>query len=121
MRTPAPKTLTHAEAAIWRKMIAAEPPALLTTASARQLLAQYCVHMAALDVLNEKARTAIHADEFEKLAVVSNIRAREEAAAIKILTSLRLTNQARVDKKTAGTAARKSVPDAAERKPWEAE
>ena len=120
-RPAAPGGLNKAEMDIWNKVTRSEPPDFFCTDALLSLLADYCRHRAASDVLSDeiskfkpdwlkKPDGALHYDRLLRM------RDRETKAVMRCATKLRITNQARYTPQRAATA---SANKQTGPRPWE--
>lgn len=121
-RPEPPADLTQRQAEIWRETVASEHADFFDSAALRALLTDYCRHREA----GEKISTVIDAFQAEWLKnseganryhQLLRMRELEVRAAVTVATKLRITNQAKYTRLTAGTAARQAAKGL---KPWEA-
>lgn len=116
-----PGDLNDEEMEVWQRVVRSEPPDFFTSDVTLSLLADYCRHRVAADVLSRTIsdfksdwlKMAEGADRYDKLL---RMRDRETKAVIRCATKLRLTNQSRYTKGAAATASRSQTRTA---KPWE--
>jgi hypothetical protein len=120
-RQKPPAGLTAAQRRLWERVTATEPADLFATEATRQLLADYCKHVTALDYfsaqvdghialaeLPEEKRPAdarlLSIKEMDSLLIM---RARETKAVIDVARQLRLTNRSRYTDQRAATAGKR--------------
>jgi hypothetical protein len=116
-----PEDLTEAQGEIWRAVIATEPPGYFDTAARQAMLADYCTRREAANTLSlviagfksEWLRSEGGSKRYQRLAKMRDLEMRAVSA---LATKLRLTNQARLSPKVAGTRARNFSPQT---KPWD--
>lgn len=120
-RPDPPADLTEDQARIWTEIVASEPANFFNTAALRALLADYCRHRAASEMISgvintfkaDWLKTAEGAKRYHDLLKMRDLESR---GAITAATKLRLTNQSRYTPQAAGTASR-NAPRAP--RPWE--
>jgi hypothetical protein len=120
-RPEPPEELTPEQAEIWRKTVASEAADYFVSAALKNMLADYCRHMASGLVLSgiidgfkpEWLKAAEGAKRFHELL---RMRESETRAAAMLATKLRLTNQSRYTPHAAATASRNAARGF---KPWE--
>ena len=115
-----PDNLNEAQAAIWRAVVASEPPELFATDAVRAMLHDYCQRRetaATLGLIINSFKPAwIRSEEGSKrYALLLKMRDLEVRAVTSLATKLRLTNQSRYTAERAGTMTR-NFPQA---KPWD--
>ena len=120
-RPEPPAELTDEQAAIWREIVASEPANFFGTAALRSLLADYCRHRAAGEMVSSVINTFkpewLKANEGAKrYHALLKMRDLETRGAISAATKLRLTNQARYTPMAAATASRNAMRGP---RPWE--
>jgi hypothetical protein len=121
-RPEPPEDLTKFQKEIWRRTVASEPSALFKSATAQQLLKEYCRHVATADMLSKMV------DEFHPELIrciegedrrcdrLLTARDRETKAVVNFARQLRLTNQSRWQPQSAHNMTKNREPTA---KPWE--
>jgi hypothetical protein len=119
-RPSAPLDLTAAQKATWELTIGSEAIDQFKTAALRQLLKDYCRHVATADFLSEEINAASTGclrdlDELRRFNRLLAMRDRETKAIADKATKLRLTNQSRYTPRAASTAAQ----SAGVLRPWE--
>jgi hypothetical protein len=120
-RPDPPAELTPGAQAIWRRTVASEAGDFFRTAALQAMLADYCRHTEAADVLGAQI-DAFDVDWFQsdeglkRYDMLTKMRERETRAAADRATKLRLTNQSRYTQRAAEFAGRKQT---AEAKPWQ--
>jgi len=119
-RPDAPEELTAAQAAIWRKIVASEPPDFFSSQTTRDMLKDLVCHRDAIDQLaktiNAFRTEWLRNDEGSKMYNrYLRMRGDETRHFSLIATRLRLTNQSRYTPRAAATAER----NAAKVRPWE--
>lgn len=132
-RTAAPKSLSEAEAAVWRAVVATKP-ADWFSADSHPLLIAYCRHAAMADLLSDhigeaaKTHTAsvlvgnvgAAALALAGLDALLKMRDRETKALNTFARAMRLTQQSRLKAETAATAhGRANGTSGAVKKPWD--
>ena len=117
-REPAPDDLTDAEAKIWEEAVSTMAAGFFTAADRTQLAA-YCRHAASSKAISGWIEKALANPETElgELDKLHAMRDRETRTALACSRSLRLTQLARHDAKTAANR----VASEPEYKPWEFE
>jgi hypothetical protein len=124
-RPPPPAHLNAIEKKTWRDIVNSCPAGWFSVAQ-EPLLAAYCCHESAarfLSKLIEKSRPAdlfADRDKLRRYAKLLTMRSRETAALSALATRMRLTQQARIQPRSAGRAwdANHSGPKLWDR-PWE--
>lgn len=121
-RPEPPDDLTAAQAAIWRKVVATEPPDFFASYAAQEMLKDLCSHRATVDAMNQEFKNFriewMKSDEgMRKLREFINIRGTETRNFASAARQLRLTNQSRYTPQAAATASRNT----AKVRPWEEE
>ena len=120
-RAEPPAELSPGAQVIWRRTIASEAVDFFRTAALQAMLADYCRHTEAADVLAAQI-DAFDPDWFQsdeglkRFDMLTKMRERETRAAADRARKLRLTNQSRYTQRGAEVAGRKST---AEDKPWQ--
>lgn len=122
-RLDPPASLTDEEADVWKATVNSEPPGFFNGAAVQQILADYCRHVVAANLLSETISKAMRhgakaSDKvsLKDLSLYLRMRDVETRAVGDKATKLRLTNQSRYRPKEAGAAgANKSEPV----KPWD--
>ena len=117
----APASLNADEMDVWNRVVRTEPPEFFNTDVLLDMLADYCRHRVASDVLSktiaefkpEWLKMEEGASRYDKLL---RMRDRETKAVIRCATKLRITNQSRYTKGSAATASRNTTRTA---RPWE--
>lgn len=120
-RPEPPAEFNECQAEIWRDIVASEDPRFFATAVLRSLLADFCRHREAIAKVNEMIdqfdpEWLRQNDGLARYHTLLRIRDAETRASSTLSTKLRLTNQSRLSKEVAGTAARRASH---ELKPWE--
>ena len=120
-RPEPPADLTTEQAAIWREIVASEPADFFNTAALRALLADYCRHREAGEMISGvintfKADWLKNAEGANRYHGLLKMRDLENRAAASAATKLRLTNQARYTPQAAATASRNAGRAI---RPWE--
>lgn len=121
-RPKPPDDLTERQAEIWRETVDSEPVKLFCTAVLQGMLADYCRHREAAELVSGvistfKADWLKSAEGAKRYKELLQMRDLETRAAVGIATKLRLTNQSRYTPQAAATAAKNAVIGS---KPWEA-
>ena len=121
-RPDPPRSLTYRQEQIWREVVASEPVEFFNTGALRLLLKDYCCHCEAAENITSVLNTITPAclttpSESYRYDDLLKMRERETRAAGNIATRLRLTNQSRIQPRTAGTMVEQTARTA---KPWQA-
>jgi hypothetical protein len=119
-RPPAPLELTAAQKSIWELTVGTEAMDQFKTAALRQLLKDYCRHVATGDFLSAEidavpVKCLRDLDQLKRLSRLLSMRDRETKAVADKATKLRLTNQSRYTPRAASTAAQTAGPP----RPWD--
>lgn len=106
-RAKAPDDLSKEQVAIWDRVVSTENPEFFQTAVSKDLLAQYCRHASTAQKLSLAVDEALDGDEvrIKDLNQLLAMRDRESKTTVSIATKLRLTNQSRFQRTTAGSKA----------------
>lgn len=121
-RPDPPAELTAGASEIWRRTVASEAVEFFKTAALQSLLADYCRHSEAADILGSQIdafdpewfKTE---DGLKRYDMLTKMRERETRSAADKATKLRLTNQSRYTPRAAEHAGRNH---SVAKKPWEA-
>lgn len=121
LRPDPPPELSPGAQEIWRRTVASEAGDFFRTAALQAMLADYCRHTEAGDILGSQIEQFepdwFASDEgLKRYDLLTKMRERETRAAADRATKLRLTNQSRYTPRAAEFAARKQT---AEAKPWQ--
>lgn len=119
-RLPAPLDLSNAERSIWLLTVNDQPASAFSPVHA-PMLTQYCRHVVqaqilAEEILNFDRSWLADEDGLKRYDRLLGMQEREGRAASSLATRLRITRQATVDPKTAGSA---RARQAKAKKPWE--
>lgn len=114
--------LTKFQKAVWDKTVASEAAAFFETAALQQLLAEYCRHCEASNILAKQINEfdpawLVDEDGLRRYERLLSLRDKETKALADKATKLRLTNQSRYTPQAASTASRRN--DGSKAKPWE--
>lgn len=120
-RPEPPAELSGGAAEVWRRTVASEPADFFKTAALRTMLADYCRHVEAGDILGAQIDAFdmdwLKSDDgLKRYDMLLKLRERETRSSADKATKLRLTNQSRYTPGAAATAAKR---EGVERKPWE--
>jgi hypothetical protein len=120
-RPEPPAELSKRQAEVWREIVASDDPKFFEGAAVRGLLADYCRHREAIEKINDMVNDfdpdwLRQDDGLARYQTLLRIRDTETRASSALATKLRLTNQARISPKVAGSIAGKASQ---ELKPWE--
>jgi hypothetical protein len=121
-RPAAPDELTQKQAKVWKSVVKSMPADWFGRET-HALLIQYCRHVVTAQevdrLINEHAAGELDIQRYNKLLIM---RARESGALTALARTMRLTQQSRIDPKTAGrrvgSMSRVGLPH--ESPPWEA-
>lgn len=104
-----PASLTAAQAEIWRAVVATKPSTWFTR-DAYPMLADYCRHAQTLEDLAVQINAGSFADAeaIKHLDRLLMLRDRESKILLRLATSMRLTNQSRISRDTAGVQVAKA-------------
>ena len=109
-RPDPPKELAEAGAAIWREVIRDEPAGFFTTTVTQGMLADYCTRRVSVEIVNAeiakfKPEWMKEAEGLRRYHLLLRMRDMEMGAVTMLATKLRLTNQSRYHRHTAGSEA----------------
>lgn len=122
-RPDPPKELAEAAAVIWRQVIRDEPAGFFSTTVTQGLLTDYCTRRVSVEIVNAeiakfKPEWLKEDDGLRRYHLLLRMRDMEMGAATMLATKLRLTNQSRYHRHTAGSEGAKAKPRGP--MPWEA-
>ncbi len=121
-RPSPPERLNSEQSKIWNDVTGRLPADFFPTET-RHMLEAYCQHVATARMLSAELNRwsmewCSEDDGLARFAKLRDLRAKETAAMRLIATSLRISNQARTDSRTAGTKA-KDAASKLDAFPWE--